>query len=123
PYVDQHSVQEESDQPAKRREVTFIAFKRNPEVRRHVRFRAQGKCEYCGQPGFVMENGKVFIETHHVVSLAAGGPDAESNVVALCPNHHREAHHGARSDQMRAALLAIAQGSQEAIFKIVALSP
>jgi 5-methylcytosine-specific restriction protein A len=55
-----------------------------------------------------MPDGKVFLETHHVIPLSEGGGDTEGNVVALCPNHHREAHHGANRDRMRIELSAIA---------------
>ncbi|WP_170319512.1 HNH endonuclease signature motif containing protein [Polyangium spumosum] len=53
-----------------------------------------------------MADGRVFLETHHVIPLAAGGPDTIANVVALCPNHHREAHHGAKRQEMSDKLLA-----------------
>jgi 5-methylcytosine-specific restriction protein A len=52
-----------------------------------------------------MANGKVYLETHHVIPLAEDGPDTESNVATLCPNHHREAHHGEIRDKMKQQLL------------------
>lgn len=69
-------------------------FNRNPKVREWVLGRANGKCEYCGQSGFEMTSGAIYLETHHIVPLATGGPDIISNVIALCPNHHKEAHYG-----------------------------
>jgi 5-methylcytosine-specific restriction protein A len=39
-----------------------------------------------------MDNGNVFLETHHVIPLSQNGPDEEWNVVAICPNDHRGAH-------------------------------
>ncbi|MGH8672363.1 MAG: HNH endonuclease, partial [Burkholderiales bacterium] len=41
---------------------------------------------------------------HHVAALSEGGADTDDNVVALCPNHHREAHHGARKREMGSKL-------------------
>ena len=69
--------------------------------------RAKGKCELvkCSKRGFRMDDGRIYLETHHVISLSEGGADAESNVVALCPNHHREAHHGKSRKEMRDKLL------------------
>jgi excisionase family DNA binding protein len=32
------------------------------------------------------------IEHHHIVPRAAGGPDAQGNMITLCPTHHRRAH-------------------------------
>ncbi|HXU34436.1 MAG TPA: HNH endonuclease [Thermoanaerobaculia bacterium] len=34
------------------------------------------------------------MEVHHRIRLAYGGEDTVENAVALCPNCHREAHHG-----------------------------
>lgn len=80
---------------------TGSVFKRDPEVRRYVLNRAKGKCEYCGQPGFKMADGRLFLETHHIIPLSEKGPDEVDNVIALCPNHHREAHYGADISGMR----------------------
>lgn len=104
-YVDQFLLQDESKHQVERREVSGHVFFRSPEVRRRVLLRAGGRCEWCDQPGFLMEGGRVFLETHHVVPLSEEGADYEKNVVALCPNHHREAHHGMNSKLMRAELL------------------
>ena len=52
-----------------------------------------------------MADGKIYLETHHVISLGEHGLDTESNVAALCPNHHREAHHGEKRAEMRKVLL------------------
>jgi 5-methylcytosine-specific restriction protein A len=37
------------------------------------------------------------MEVHHLVRLADGGIDDPSNTVCVCPNHHRELHHGKKS--------------------------
>jgi hypothetical protein len=103
-YADQFSVHPESE-ALERRPVSGMAFVRNPALRAMALQRAKGLCEYCGVPGFRTENGTVFLETHHVVPLGEGGIDAEWNIAAICPNHHREAHHGARAVEIREALL------------------
>src|SRR5690606_11650743 len=107
-YVDQFSASGNTGEP-ERRVVNSEAFIRNPDVRRRVLFRARGKCEWCSNNGFEMENGKVYLETHHVIPLSKGGLDLESNVAALCPNHHREAHFGVISQIMREKLLSLIQ--------------
>jgi len=104
-FADQFSIQPGVTVQVEKRDFSRQGFVRSPEMRRRVRERAQGKCEWCGERGFVMEDGRVYIETHHVVALAEGGSDKESNVVALCPNHHREAHHGAAKRMMCQGLL------------------
>jgi 5-methylcytosine-specific restriction protein A len=105
-FVDQFSIEEDFAEPAERRTLLVEAFLRNPEVRRSVLLRACGRCEWCTQPGFAMADGRIFLETHHVIPLGEGGADTASNVAALCPNHHREAQHGANRDEMRKKLLA-----------------
>lgn len=106
--VDQFDVESEDDDddsPAKKKAVSGFAYARSAMVRAKARLRADGRCELCNRPGFTMSNGGVFLETHHVIPLSGGGKDQVSNVAVLCPNHHREAHHGARRETMRLRLL------------------
>lgn len=84
------------------------AFVRSAAVRAAVLARAQGRCEYCGQPGFATTLGEVFLETHHIVPLSESGKDVISNGAAVCSNHHREAHHGAKAALIRDHLLEVA---------------
>ena len=71
-----------------------FAYKRNRMVRDHVVRRSKGRCEYCGEEGFLMANGSRYIEAHHIIGLGVNGPDTVTNVIGLCPRHHREAHFG-----------------------------
>ncbi|MDT8924766.1 HNH endonuclease signature motif containing protein [Pseudomonas taiwanensis] len=84
--------------------VLGLVWERSALVRQRVLARSGGFCEYCAERGFLKANGDIYLETHHVVGLCEGGADTEANVIALCPNHHREAHYGARCAQLRAAL-------------------
>jgi len=43
-------------------------------------------CQICGTTLTI--RGKGYIETHHVKPLGQEGPDIESNILILCPNHH-----------------------------------
>lgn len=103
-FVDQFLVADNEDSPAERRNVNGTAFFRDPELRQRALNRANGNCEHCGARGFEMADGRIFLETHHVIPLSEGGPDAADNIVALCPNHHREAHHGQNAMSMRETL-------------------
>lgn len=70
-------------------------YPRNVEVRRAVLSRAKGRCEFCGEEGFIMQDGnRHYLEAHHIITLANDGSDTVENVIALCPKHHREAHFG-----------------------------
>jgi len=104
-YVDQFDVAHPDEQRPSKRETSGLVFQRDPNVRRATLRRAGGKCEYCGEAGFLMVNGGVYLETHHVIPLSEDGPDHISNVVALCPNDHRRAHHGRDRADIRAALI------------------
>lgn len=105
-YVDQYSIDGEG-RPATWRSATGKVFNRDPEVRIRALARARGKCQICGCEGFRMESGKLFLETHHVVPLSEDGLDDMVNVVALCPNHHREAHYGENRHLLKLQLLAL----------------
>jgi 5-methylcytosine-specific restriction protein A len=101
-FVDQFSL----PAPAAKHESTGFIFDRSSEVRRAVLERAAGVCECCGIAGFKMDNGGIFLETHHVVPLSENGPDRVWNVVALCPNDHRRAHFGEDRTALREQFLA-----------------
>ncbi len=104
-FVDQFDIQKESGHQPERRVVSGHTFVRSQTVRENVLLRAHGKCEWCGVSGFKTATGDIFLETHHVISLSDGGFDTESNVAALCANHHREAHYGFHRDEMKKELL------------------
>ena len=99
-----------------RKQGTTTFYERDFEITRRVRKRSGGRCEYCGKLGFETKNGGIYLETHHVVPLSEGGPDVEANVIALCPDHHRQAHHARDALQLRHAFLkylSSMQGSQK----------
>lgn len=90
----------EGAQAPDRLRIEGFAYKRNRMVRDYVVQRADGCCEYCGAAGFAMENGKRYIEVHHIIGLGDNGPDTVGNVIGLCPKHHREAHFGKRAVEL-----------------------
>ncbi|GMN09738.1 HNH endonuclease signature motif containing protein [Croceitalea sp. MTPC9] len=72
-----------------------IVYDRDPSVKAWVLKIAKGVCELCNNKApFKSVGGVEFLEVHHVVRLADGGPDVIENAVALCPNCHREMHYG-----------------------------
>jgi hypothetical protein len=80
-------------------------YSRNPRVRGAVLRRADGRCEFCGQLGFVKPDGTRYLESHHVIALASDGEDRVTNVIALCPNDHREAHFGERREEIEVQMI------------------
>jgi hypothetical protein len=77
-------------------------FVRDGKIRAEVLRRAEGRCEHCGAIGFQTYGGKIYLEAHHIISLAKQGPDTLDNVIALCPNHHRQAHFGDDREELEA---------------------
>jgi 5-methylcytosine-specific restriction protein A len=90
--------------------VTVERTRRNSRVAAWVQDHAGGKCELCRKTGpFVDDSGRLFLEVHHVVPLADGGPDTPSNAVALCSNCHRRAHYAKDRDRVANRLVEIVQ--------------
>jgi HNH endonuclease len=92
------------------RERMAGSYVRRAKVRRDVLMRAKGTCEYRGCSTFFSPNGEPFLETHHVILLSEQGLDTPRNVIALCPNHHREAHFGERWQSLQDEFLKILKG-------------
>lgn len=107
-YVDQFQQFDVPQGEVKTQEATGTVFQRSPQVRGYVLSRAQGHCEWCGAKGFETQSGSIYLETHHIQPLSENGSDTVCNVVALCPNHHREAHFGKG-----------AEGFKDELFRIV----
>jgi hypothetical protein len=85
--------------------TSSVNFVRLPEVVAFVEARAKGECELCCKPApFVRPNGETFLEVHHIQPLSEGGSDTVENAAALCPNCHRECHHGIRAKELRVLL-------------------
>ena len=73
--------------------VVSKQIKRDQEVVLFALNRAQGICDLCGKEApFHKKDGEPYLECHHVKWLSKGGTDTIDNVVALCPNCHRECH-------------------------------
>jgi hypothetical protein len=86
--------------------ATATSFQRDPLVVAIALKRAGWVCEVpgCGHALFSDANGKPFLEVHHIDPLRDGGVDTPENVAAICPSHHREAHHGENADAVTKAL-------------------
>ncbi len=75
------------------KEVKSIYRERNQFISEYTKNRANGICDLCGKEApFKDKNGNPYLESHHVITLAEGGPDVIYNTVAICPNCHRKIH-------------------------------
>jgi 5-methylcytosine-specific restriction protein A len=80
---------------SKPQEAKSLYYNRSAAVRQYVLARAGGVCESCGkQAPFIRVNGTPYLEPHHTRRISDGGPDHLRWVAAICPNCHREIHHG-----------------------------
>lgn len=110
-YVDQFDLDQAIKSSPERRDRSGSAFVRDPAVRRRTLRRAAGYCELCGQSGFRMEGGSLYLETHHIIPLVEGGADDDHNVVALCAHDHRRAHFAEDRLAIRDRLLEISRSA------------
>lgn len=91
------------------RESRRLYHERSAAVREYVLARAKGICESCGSPApFRRPDGAPYLEPHHTRRVADGGPDHPRWVGAVCPNCHKEVHHGengqAKNDKLKEQL-------------------
>ena len=90
----------------RRTETSGQTIARCPQVTAFVMKRASGICECCLAPApFFKPGGAPYLEVHHVDSLGEGGRDMIENAVAVCPNCHRECHHGESCEALKTKLL------------------
>ncbi|NOR71292.1 MAG: hypothetical protein GQ532_16600 [Methylomarinum sp.] len=75
--------------------ATRSEYVRDAAVVAYAFNRAKGVCESCLEKSpFLKTNNEPYLEVHHLKRLSDGGSDQISNVVAICPNCHRELHSG-----------------------------
>jgi len=103
-YIDQFDIKALPEGRGAKKESISTVYERSSEVRNYVLSRSKGICEWCGEEGFQTSSGSLYLETHHIQSLSENGGDTVDNVIALCPNHHREAHYGVDRDNLKKAM-------------------
>ncbi len=106
-YIDQFNEELVPALLPNKKGIVAQVYERSAKVRQAALKRAGGNCEWCGKKGFLTSAGSIFLETHHIHPLSEKGEDSIYNVIALCPNHHREAHYGADHGNIKKHLHAI----------------
>jgi 5-methylcytosine-specific restriction enzyme A len=81
-------------------------YQRSQAVKDYVLARAAGICESCDKPApFNRQKGDPYLEPHHTRRVSDAGPDHPRWVAAVCPNCHREIHHGESGGAKNDALM------------------
>ena len=97
----------------KRREQTLSVHERDPKVKAWIIKNAKGKCECCGDDGFIKEDGNTYLEVHHLRLLSENGSDTPQNAIALCANCHCKLHYAKNKEEMRKDLIKKIERLQE----------
>lgn len=87
-------------------------LRRSAAARAAVLLRSGGRCENprcTGDVQDVTDKGDAILEIDHVQDLALGGPDKPAVMIALCPNCHAVKTRGRSREQLREALLVVAE--------------
>ncbi|MFS1980798.1 HNH endonuclease [Vibrio lentus] len=86
--------------------ITTTSYARSPEVKTWVLNRADGFCECCKKPApFETEEGKPFLEVHHILPLINGGADTLENCASICSNWYRLLHFRVSSEHSTEKLI------------------
>lgn len=89
-----------------RKKASTTSYERDPQVVAITKLRADHRCEVanCANHSLEGSDGDKYVETHHLIPLAEGGPDEIENTAALCAIHHRELHYGINRGGLTASL-------------------
>jgi 5-methylcytosine-specific restriction enzyme A len=104
------------------REGLHTYRERSAAVRAYVLARAKGVCECCDEAApFKRQDGSHYLEPHHTRRLADGGPDNPRWFGAICPNCHREIHHGESgkvlNDRLQSRLKRLEEAAGQALVR------
>lgn len=72
---------------------------RSKAINLYAKTRANGFCEGCESAAPFKSKEGPYLEVHHMLRLADGGPDHPENVIALCPTCHRRVHYAIDAKQ------------------------
>ncbi|SHG68945.1 HNH endonuclease [Halobaculum gomorrense] len=85
---------------------TRTSYTRSDLVRDFALRMSEGVCQACMEDApFISKAGEPFLEVHHLYRVSDGGVDDPENVIAICPNCHREVHNGQHGDELNDSLI------------------
>ncbi len=97
---------EEAPKPRRKSRVVERGYERKHKLVDLAKQRADYRCELagCTVELFTKPDGQRYVEVHHLIGMAEGGPDTLENLVCVCANHHRELHYGERKEELKKQL-------------------
>lgn len=113
--VNRHATEpEENLEPRRKSRVVERGYERNHKLVALAKGRAGYRCEVkgCTVELFVKPDGHRYVEVHHLITMAEGGPDTMENLVCVCANHHRELHYGENRNHLREQLQRLRAGEK-----------
>lgn len=100
------------------KEAVKSYYARSRRVRQDVLARAGGVCDSCDEPApFATKAGAAYLGPHHIRRQTDQGPDDLRQMGAVCPNCHREMHHGKDGDDRNQMLLERVRSKETALAK------
>jgi hypothetical protein len=84
------------DAPTIRKDIVSSRIERGG-LAQAIKSKQQLTCCLCvpeSSRGFAKPDGSFYIELHHVFPLSDGGVHGPSNLIPVCPTHHRQLHFG-----------------------------
>lgn len=93
---------------SKKKQISNIQI-RSKAIKLYAKKRANGLCEGCGTEAPFKSKEGPYLEVHHMLRLADGGPDLPENVIAICPTCHRRAHYATDAKAYNAGLIIIVE--------------
>jgi 5-methylcytosine-specific restriction endonuclease McrA len=82
------------------------SYERPSPITRYVKRTRGSTCQLCGEPGFLMRNGRRYCEVHHLFHLSKTPPPAclgPEYLVVLCATCHRRMHYADIGEPVREA--------------------
>lgn len=87
--IDSPPIAYDNEEPPERIDAVISRIVRDTATSTTLKSKYNFKCQVCGTT-LKYGSGKKYIEVHHLRPLGRphDGPDIESNMLVLCPNHH-----------------------------------
>ncbi len=81
-------------------ERVIRVYRRNNYIVKTLKELYEGDCQFKGCTNMIVTTTGWYTEGHHRIPLGKGGSDHPTNLVILCPQHHKMLHHAKDRDKL-----------------------